>query len=85
VVANKTKLIVASVVIWSLPGIAFGLSAVLSGNPRVAAAASVLGIVAARAILRRYVAALTNDQSVVATARRRRQDRGHRGLLVGDG
>ena len=67
VVANKTKLIVASVVVCSLPGIAFGLSAVLSGNLWVAAAASVLGIVAARAVLRRYVAALTNDQSVVAT------------------
>ena len=66
-VASKTKLIVASVVLWSLPGIAFGLSTVLSGNLWVAAAASVLGIVAARAILRRSVAALTNDQSVVAT------------------
>jgi mycoredoxin len=67
VVANKTRLIVAFVVIWSVPGIAFGLAMVLSGNPRVAAAASLLGIVAARAILRRYVAALTNDRSVVAT------------------
>ncbi len=66
-VANKTKLIVASVVLWSLPGIAFGLSMVLSSNLWVAAATSVLGIVAARAIFRRYVAALTNDQSVVAT------------------
>ena len=67
VVANKTKLIVATVVLWSLPGIAFGLSMVLSGNLWVAAATSVLGIVAARAILRRCVAALTNDRSVVAT------------------
>ncbi len=67
VVANKTKLIVASVVLWSVPGIAFGLSTVLSGNLWVGAATSVLGIVAARAIFRRYVAALTNDQSVVAT------------------
>jgi len=67
VVANKTKLIVASVLVWSLPGIAFGLSTVLSGNLWVGAAVSVLGIVAARAILRRYVAALTNDRSVVAT------------------
>jgi hypothetical protein len=67
VVANKTKLLVASVVLWSLPGIAFGLSMVVSGNLWVAAAASVLGIVAARAILRRSVAALTNDRSVVAT------------------
>jgi hypothetical protein len=66
VVANK-KLIVASVVVWSLPGIAFGISTVVSGNLWVAAATSVLGIVAARAILRRYVATLTNDQSVVAT------------------
>jgi glutaredoxin len=38
---------------------------VLSGNPWVAAAASGLGIVASRATLRRSVAALTNDQSVV--------------------
>jgi hypothetical protein len=67
VAANKTKLVVAHVVLWSLPGIAFGLSTVLSGNPWVGAAASVLCIVAARAILRRAVAALTNDQSVVAT------------------
>jgi hypothetical protein len=67
VVATKTRLIVASVVLWSLPGIAFGLSAVLSGNLWVAAAASLLGIVVARAIWRRCVAALTNDQSVVAT------------------
>ena len=66
-VTNKTKLIVASVVLWSLPGIAFGLAAVLSGNLWVAAAASVLGIVVARVIWRRAVAALTNDQSVVAT------------------
>ncbi|MDQ1425665.1 MAG: hypothetical protein QOD72_3163, partial [Acidimicrobiaceae bacterium] len=68
VVANKTNLTVASVRIWSLPGIAFGLAMVSSGNLWVAAAASVLGLVAARAILRRYVAALTNDHSVVATA-----------------
>ena len=66
-VADKTKLVVASVVPWSLPSIAFGLSAVLSGNLWVAAAASALGIVAARAIVRRCVAGLTNDQSVVAT------------------
>ena len=66
-VANKTKLIAASVVVWSLPGIAFGLSIVLSGNLWVAAVVAVLGIVAARAILRRYVATLTNDQFVVAT------------------
>lgn len=66
-VANRTKLIVTSVVLWSLPGIAFGLSMVSSGNLWVAAAASVLALVAARAILRRSVAALTNDQSVVAT------------------
>jgi glutaredoxin len=67
VVANKTKLIVASVVVWSLPGVAFGLSMLLSGKLWVAAAASLLGIVTARAIVRRYVAALTNDRSVVAT------------------
>jgi hypothetical protein len=67
VVANKTKLIVVSVVLWSLPGMAFGLTMVLSGNLWVGAAAFVLGIVAARAIMRRSVAALTNDQSVVAT------------------
>jgi len=67
VVANKTKLVVAHVVVWSLPGIAFGLTTVLSGNPWLGVAASVLGIIAARAILRRSVAALTNDQSVVAT------------------
>lgn len=60
-------LIVACVVLWSLPGVAFGLSMVLSGNLWVALAAAVLGIVAARAIWRRYVATLTNDQSVVAT------------------
>ena len=65
--ARKTKLIVASVALWSLPGFAFGLSMVLSGNLWVAAAASGFGIVAARAILPRCVAALTNDQSVVAT------------------
>ena len=67
VVANKAKLVVATVVLWSLPGLAFGLSMVLSGNLWVAAAVSVLGIVAARAILRRTVAAFTNDQSVVVT------------------
>ena len=67
VVANKTKLIVVSVVLWSLPGTAFGLSTVVSGSPWVGAAASLLGIVAARAILRRAVAALTNDRFVVAT------------------
>lgn len=66
-VIGPTKLVVAHVVVWSLPGIVFGLSTVLSGNPWVGAAASVLGIVAARAILRRSVAALTNDQSVVVT------------------
>jgi mycoredoxin len=66
VVANKTKLIVASVALWCLPGIAFALSMVLSGNVWVAAAASALGIVAARSILRRSVVALTNDQSVDA-------------------
>jgi mycoredoxin len=66
-VAKKTKLIVVSVVVWSLPGIAFGLSMVLSGSFWVAAGALVLGIVAARVILRRSVAALTNDQSVVPT------------------
>jgi glutaredoxin len=67
VVTNKTKLIVASVVLWSLAGLAFGLAMGLSGNLWVAAAVAVLGIVAARAILRRFVAALTNDQAVVAT------------------
>ena len=64
--ATQTRLIVASVVLWSLPGIAFGLALVVSGNLWVAVAASVLGIVAARAILRRCVAALTNDRSVAA-------------------
>jgi mycoredoxin len=67
VLATKTKLIAASVVLWSLPGLAFGLSMVLSGTLWVAAATSVLAIVAARRIWRRSVAALTNDQSVVAT------------------
>ena len=67
VVANKTKLVVVTVVLWCLPGMAFALSMVLSGSLWVAAAVSVLGIVAARALLRRSVAALTNDQSVVAT------------------
>jgi hypothetical protein len=67
VVANKTKLIVASVGLWSLPGIAFGFAAVVSGSLWVAAAVSVVGIVAARAIFRRFVAALTNDRAVVAT------------------
>lgn len=66
-VANRTKLIVASAALWSLPGAAFGLSAVLSENLWVAAAAAVLGLVAARAILRRYVTTLTNDRSVIAT------------------
>ena len=65
--ANKTKLIVASVVLWSLPGAAFGLSTALSGDLWVGAAAAMLGIIAARALLRRTVAALTNDQSVIAT------------------
>ncbi len=66
-VEKKTRLIVATVVLWSLPGIAFGLSMVLTGDLWVAATASVLGIVAARAILRRQVTALRNDQVVVAT------------------
>jgi hypothetical protein len=48
---------------------AFALSTVLSGNLWVGAVASMLGIVAAREILRRSVGALTNDQSVVATER----------------
>jgi glutaredoxin len=60
-------LIVTTVVLWSLPGIAFGLAAVSSGNLWVAAAVSVLAVVAARAMLRRYVATLTDDRSVVAT------------------
>lgn len=60
-------MVVAHAVLWSLPGIAFGLSMVLSGNLWVAAAVSVLGIVAARAILPRYVATLTDDGSAVAT------------------
>ena len=67
VVANKMKCIAASVVRWSLPGLAFGLAMVLSGNPWVAAAACVLGIVASRVLWRRSVAALTNDRSVVPT------------------
>lgn len=67
VAANKTKLIAAAVVLWSLPGIAFGLATVVSGSVWVGAAASVLCVVAARAMLRRYVATLTNHQSVVAT------------------
>lgn len=64
--ANKTKLILATVALWSLPGIAFGLATALSGSLWVGAAASVPGVVAARAILRRSVAAFTNDQSVPA-------------------
>ena len=60
-------MIVVTVVLWCLPGLAFALSLVLTGNLWVAVAVLVLGIVAARAILRRSVAALTNDRSVVAT------------------
>jgi hypothetical protein len=67
VVASKTKLIAVTAGVWSLPGIAFGVGTVLSGDLWAGVAASMLGIVAARAILRRSVAALTNDQSVVAT------------------
>ncbi len=65
-VANKTTLIVASAVAWCLPGIAFSLSMVFTGNLWVAAAVAVLGIVVARAVVRRCVAALRNDRSVVA-------------------
>lgn len=66
-VANRTKLTAATAAFWSLPGITFGLVAVLSGNLWVATTAAVLAIVAAKAILRRWVSALTNDRSVVAT------------------
>jgi hypothetical protein len=66
-VADKPKLIAVSVLLWSLPGAAFGLATVFSGSLWVGATASVLGIVAARAIRRSSLAALTNDRSVVAT------------------
>jgi hypothetical protein len=66
VVATTTKSIAVTAFLWSLPGMAFGLSRVLSGNLRVSAAMSVLGIVGATAILRRSVVARTNDQSVAA-------------------
>lgn len=66
-VANRTTLIVATVVLWSLPGIAFGVATVVSGNLWVGVAAAALALVAARAIFRRNVGAFTNDESVVAT------------------
>jgi hypothetical protein len=65
-VTNKTKLVAATVVLWSLPGIMFGLATVVSGNLWAGAAAAVLGIVAARVLFRRSIATLTNDRSVAA-------------------
>jgi len=67
VVASKTKSIVVTGALWALPGIAFGLGTVLSGNPWVGAAAAVLGAIAARALWPHAVAALANDRVVVAS------------------
>jgi mycoredoxin len=67
VVVNRTRLIVASVIFWSLPGIAFVVCMVLSGSLWLSVAVLVLGVVAVGAILRRYLATLTNDHLVAAT------------------
>lgn len=66
-VASKTKSIVVTGGLWSLPGMAFGLATVVSGNLWVGATAALLGIIGARAISGRTAAALRNDQSVVTT------------------
>lgn len=66
-VENRTTLIVATVALWSLPGIAFGLAMVVWGDLWVGVAAAALALVAARGIFRRNLGAFTNDGSVVTT------------------
>jgi len=59
-------MIAAHVGLWSLPGVAFGVTTVVSGNPLLGAGAAVVGAALAKVLLPRAVAALTDDHVVSA-------------------
>jgi hypothetical protein len=64
-VANTTKPAVTTAIAWSLPGIAFAITVVGTGNLWVAVVVSIVGVVVARAVWHRAVATSRNDRSVV--------------------
>ncbi len=64
---KRTGEIAGSVFLWSLPGLALGITMALTGELWAAVAAALVVLVVAAALLRRYSAALTNDRHVVAT------------------